>query len=94
MTNSLALLRKIKVEPGTKMSESGTRARTAKKGFRRLTFRQEKFKGKTPELSSFVYDAGHALQADMYVQTTKAIAQYAGQICKQADDIKQAIEKL
>eukprot|EP00957_Ditylum_brightwellii_P162787 12396261-Ditylum_brightwellii.AAC.1 len=94
MTSSSMLSRKIKAEPGTKTSESGIRARISKKSCRWPMLYREKFGGKTPELRSFVYDAGHVLQADMYVQTTKEIAQYAGQICKQADNIKRANEKL
>eukprot|EP00957_Ditylum_brightwellii_P032822 2488230-Ditylum_brightwellii.AAC.1 len=94
MANSLVLSSKTKVGLGTKMSESGIRARTAKRGFRQPMFCREKFEGKTPELGGFVYNVGYALQADMYVQTTKEIAQYASQTCKQADNIKRAIKKL
>eukprot|EP00957_Ditylum_brightwellii_P029126 2200952-Ditylum_brightwellii.AAC.1 len=94
MTNSLALSKKIKVEPGTKVHENGNRSQAAKKGFRRPTLHQEKFEGKTPYLNSFIYDTGHILQADMYVQTMKEITQCASRACKQAKYIKRTIKKL
>eukprot|EP00957_Ditylum_brightwellii_P186682 14214352-Ditylum_brightwellii.AAC.1 len=33
-------------------------------------------------------------EVDLYMRTTKEIAQYAGRTCRKTDDIKKAIEKL
>eukprot|EP00957_Ditylum_brightwellii_P060232 4574370-Ditylum_brightwellii.AAC.1 len=94
MTNSLVLSKKVKVKLGVKANRNGNRAWVAKKSFQRPTLLHEKVEVKTLELKGLIYDTGHILQADMYMQTTKEIAQYVGQTYKQVEGIKQAIKKL
>ena len=55
---------------------------------------QSKFKGKTEALEEHIYNVGVGNQADMFVRTTKEVAEYAGRHCKQSLDIRSAIEKL
>ena len=65
-----------------------------RKGFGTKATYQPKFKGKTEELKGFIYDIGVENQADLFMKTTKEIAEYAGRLCKQSLDIKTAIETL
>eukprot|EP00957_Ditylum_brightwellii_P036687 2778540-Ditylum_brightwellii.AAC.1 len=47
-----------------------------------------------PNLKGFIFNAGHMMQVNMYVHTSREIAQYAGCTCKMPDNIKRAIENL
>lgn len=53
-----------------------------------------KLKGKTEELDGFVYDVGSMSQAQIFVDTTREIAEYTGRTLKEAQDIRMAIEDL
>ena len=55
---------------------------------------QSKFKGKTEAIEDHIYDVGVGNQADIFVRTTKELAEYAGRYCKQSLDIRSAIESL
>ena len=58
-----------------------------RKGFGTRVSYQPKFEGKTEELKGFIYDIGVENQADLFMKTTKEIAEYAGRHCKQGLDI-------
>eukprot|EP00957_Ditylum_brightwellii_P024711 1866817-Ditylum_brightwellii.AAC.1 len=49
---------------------------------------------KATELKGFIFDMSHVLQANIYVCTSKEIAQYAGQTCKIPDEFRHCIENL
>ena len=53
-----------------------------------------KFVGKTKELKGHIYDVRTAKQSELFNNTTKKIANYAGRHCKEAKDISLAIENL
>ena len=46
-----------------------------------------KFKGATEDLHRHIYDVGVFNQSDLFVTTTKMVANYAGQTCKEPQDI-------
>ena len=50
--------------------------------------------GKTEDLNGFMFDVGSNSQAQLFTNTTREIAEYAGQTLKELQDIKQAIENL
>eukprot|EP00957_Ditylum_brightwellii_P021529 1622830-Ditylum_brightwellii.AAC.1 len=58
---------------------------------RRYTPRVSKFEGRTAELKGHIYDAGYALQANLFVNTTRELAEYAGRTCNDSGDIRNAI---
>ena len=53
-----------------------------------------KFKGRTSKLEAHIYDVGVQNQVDIFANTTKEIANYAGRHCKDLRDIRTAIERL
>lgn len=61
---------------------------------RRTTTLGQKFKGATEDLYGFIYDVGVFNQSDIFVMTTKKLANYAGRTCKEPQDIQIAIEDL
>jgi hypothetical protein len=44
----------------------------------RLVIKQPKFEGKCEDLKGHIYDCSNARQSDMFVKTTKEIAEYVG----------------
>ena len=50
--------------------------------------------GKTEELDGFMYDVGSNSQAQLFTDTTREIAEYAGRNLKESQDIRRAIENL
>ena len=55
---------------------------------------QPKFKGRTSKLENYIYDVGVQNQANMFTNTTKEVANYAGRHCKDPRDIWNALELL
>ena len=53
-----------------------------------------KFEGETDELSGHIYDINTSQQSELFTNTTKKIANYAGRNCKESKDISLAIENL
>ncbi len=67
----------------------------AKRNFnRKAIVRQPKFEGKCEELKGHIYDCSDARQADVYVKTTKEIAEYVGHTYKYGSDARLAVENL
>ena len=68
------------------------------KGFKSQTTKtgakDNKFKGKVKELEGFYFDAVKYNQADEYIKTVEAIAEYIGINYDQGDDCRRAIEDL
>ena len=54
----------------------------------------KKFEGGCDDLKGNIYDCSDAKQADIFIKTTKAIAEYVGRTYKYGGDIMQAVEKL
>ena len=53
-----------------------------------------KFLGETEELHGHIYDINTTRQSEMFTNTTKKVANYAGRTCKEPKDISLAIEEL
>ena len=53
-----------------------------------------KFKGKTDELEGHIFDVGVSNQSQLFANTTKEIAEHAGQLLKEFQDIRLMIEKV
>ena len=84
-------------KPPTAMStgdETGGNKKGRRRSFKKPAFRQPKFEGKCDELKGFIYDCSDSRQADMYVKTTKEIAEYVGCTYKFGSDARLAIENL
>ena len=56
--------------------------------------RQPKFEGKCDELKGHVYDCSDARQADLFIKTTKEVAEFVGRTYKYGGDIRLAVENL
>jgi hypothetical protein len=56
--------------------------------------RHSKFEGKCDKLKGHVYDCADIRQSDMFMRTTKEIAEYVGSTYKQGGDICRAVEGL
>ena len=54
---------------------------------------RKKFEGGFDELKGNIYDCSDSKQADIFIKTTKVIAEYVGRTYKYGGDIMQAIEK-
>mmetsp|Transcript_42989 Transcript_42989/g.50291 ORF Transcript_42989/g.50291 Transcript_42989/m.50291 type:complete len:480 (-) Transcript_42989:318-1757(-) len=54
--------------------------------------RTEKFTGRTESLEDAIYDIGISNQSDLFMQTTKKLANYAGRKLRKLQDIKLRIE--
>ena len=54
----------------------------------------KKFEGETKELFGYIYDINTSQQSELFTNTTKKIANYAGRNCKESKDISLAIEEL
>ena len=52
------------------------------------------FQGETPTLEGHTYDIGIPNQSEVFTQTTKKIASYAGRNCREAHSMRTAIENL
>ena len=70
----------------------GSRKPTATQG--RPVTRQPKFEGKCEDLKGHIYDCSDARQSDIFVKTTKEIAEYVGRTFKKGSDARLAIENL
>ena len=84
-------------EPAVKKEESAgdnekPRSKGGKKAFRRYASYKPKFKGKTKSLEGFIYDVGVENLEDLFIKTTKEIAEYSGRVCTESLDIRPAIE--
>ena len=53
-----------------------------------------KFKADTEELHGHIYDVGVMNQSDLFTNTTKKLASYAGRTCCKPQDIRLAIKEL
>ena len=88
----------VETKPDITKSKGGEGNGNRKKGrFRgqQNTFVQPtKFKGETEALHGHIYDVGTSNQADLFTETTKKIAGYAGRTCKEPQDIRRAIEDI
>eukprot|EP00957_Ditylum_brightwellii_P174570 13292450-Ditylum_brightwellii.AAC.1 len=58
---------------------------------RRYVPRTSKFEGQPLELKGHIYNAGYALQANLFVTTTRELANYAGRACNDSGYIHKAI---
>ena len=79
----------------TKSGDGGGNRYNKKKGrFRgqRPRYVTPKFKGETEALSGQIYDVGRNDQAELFTETTKKLAGYAGRTYKEPQDIRRAIE--
>ena len=79
----------------TKSGDGGGNRYNKKKGrFRgqRPRYVTPKFKGETEALSGQIYDVGRNNQAELFTETTKKLAGYAGRTYKEPQDIRRAIE--
>jgi hypothetical protein len=56
--------------------------------------RQVKFEGKCDKLKGHIYDCADVRQSDMFMKTTKEIAEFVGSTYKQGGDICRAVEGL
>ena len=57
--------------------------------------RQPKFEGKCDELKGHVYHCSDdARQADLFIKTTKEVAEFVGRTCKYGGNIQLAVENL
>ena len=65
-----------------------------KRFYRRPNTNNSKTKGRTEELDGYIYDVGTNTQAQLFADTTREIAEYAGRTLKEAQDIRTAIEEL
>ena len=55
---------------------------------------QPKIKGRTKKLENYIYDARVQNQANMFTNTTKEVANYAGCHCKDPRNIRNTLELL
>ena len=62
-------------------------ARRARQQNRRSTLLNAKFTGLTKGLKKHIYDIGVSNQTQLFSNTTKEIAEYAGRILKESQDI-------
>jgi len=53
-----------------------------------------KFKGREEALKGHIYDCSNIKQADVFIKTTKEIAEYVGRTYKYGGDIKLTLENL
>ena len=56
--------------------------------------RQPKFEGKCDELKGHVYDCSDARQSDLFIKTTKEVAEFVACTYKYGGDIRLAVENL
>ena len=69
--------------------------RKGRRNFKKPAFRQPKFEGKCDKLKGFIYNCSDSWQADIYMKTTKEIAEYVGRTYKFGSDYARlAIENL
>jgi hypothetical protein len=86
-------------EPKAPSTNEGKRFR--RRGYRkppsapsRAIIKQPKFEGKCEELKGHIYDCSDARQSDIFVKTTKEIAEHVGRTFKKGSDARLAIENL
>ena len=72
----------------------GGRGRGGRRPYYPRASYQPKIKGKTENLAGFIYEVGVGNQPDLFVKTTRELAEYAGRNCKDFLDIRSAIESL
>jgi len=56
--------------------------------------RHTKFEGKCDDIKGHIYDCSDARQSDLFVKTTKEVAEYVGRTYKYGGDIWLAVENL
>ena len=87
-----------KVPPATIKTETGYKGRRSnQKGSvytKNSSFVIKRFVGTTSGLEGVVYDVGTSTHSELFTITTEKIAAYAGRTCKEAQDIRVAIEKV
>ena len=62
-------------------------------GFKKAAI-PKKFEGGCDDLKGNIYDCSDSKQADLFIKTTKVIAEYVGRTYKYGGDVMHAIEKL
>ena len=72
----------------------GTKARGSKTSTSTSALPSTSFVGETAELHGHIYDVNTSKQSELFTNTTKKIANYAGRTCREAKDISLAIEEL
>ena len=82
---------KTKGDGGNKRSYNKKKGRFRGQRGRYIT---PKFKGETEALSGHIYDVGTNNQADLFTETSKRLANYAGRTYKEPQDIRRAIENI
>ena len=82
--------------PSAKNGEKGRRSKKNRRDSARPPSyaRHTQFTGRTEGLEDAIYDIGISNQADMFMQTTKKIANYAGRTLKESQDTRLAIENV
>ena len=73
---------------------TGNRRKGRTRGQQNIFVQPAKFKGETEALHGHIYDVGTSNQADLFTETTKKIASYAGRTCKEPQDIRRSIEDI
>ena len=56
--------------------------------------KQAKFEGKCEDLKGHIYDCADARQSDMFIKTTREIAEFVGRTYKYGSDARLAVENL
>ena len=79
--------------PSAKTGEKGRRSKKNRKDLTRPSYARP-FEGRTEGLEDAIYDIGISNQADMFMQSTKKIANYAGRTLKESQDTRLAIKTL
>jgi hypothetical protein len=87
------------IKPPQSISGTSETKKHRKRGFRKpiptvITPRQPKFEGKCEELKGHIYDCSDTRQSDIFMKTTKEIAEYAGRTFKKGDNVRLAIKNL
>ena len=83
-----------KKEGDERKQDKSQRQWRGKSDTRRTQAVSQKFKGATEDLHGHIFDVGVFNQSDLFVTTTKKLANYAGRTCKEPQDICLAIEEL
>ena len=65
-------------------SEGNSRHKKSQKRQPTISARVKSFQGETATLEGYIYDIGIPNQSEVYTQTTKKIASYAGRNCREA----------
>ena len=80
--------------PVIKPSGEELKQHIGRRNFKKPIIRQPKFEGRCEELKGHIYDCSDARQADMFVKTTKEIAEYVGRTYKYGSDARLAIDNM